>query len=71
MRTEVAWRFVIFVPGISGGVKVSVWQEGEAWMREGRRRERIGRVDSMGDGMIVLRVLSPSVLLSSTYSPSK
>ena len=70
MRTEVAWRFVIFVPGISGGVKVSVWQEGEAWMREGRR-ERIGRVDSMGDGMIVLRVLNPSVLLSSTYSPSK
>jgi hypothetical protein len=39
-------------------------------MREGRR-ERISRVDSMGDGMIVSRVLNPSVLLSSAYSPSQ
>jgi hypothetical protein len=44
----------IFAPGILGGVKASGWQEEEAWMREGRRRrERMGRDDSMGEGMVV------------------
>jgi hypothetical protein len=35
-------------------VKVEVSQEGEAWMREGRRRERMGRVESVREGIVVL-----------------
>lgn len=47
---------VIFVPGCLGGVKVSVRQEGEAWVKEGRR-ERMGRMERVGGGIVVLRVL--------------
>jgi hypothetical protein len=52
----VVWRLVIFAPGIWGGVKVSGRQEGEAWIRNGRR-ERMGRVKSVREGIVVLGVL--------------
>ena len=68
MRIDVAWRVVIFAPGILGGLMASGWQEGEAWMREGRR-ERMGRVDNFREDIVVSRVLNPSVLLSSVCLP--
>lgn len=62
---------VIFVPRISGGVKVSVRQEGEAWMREGRR-ERIGSVrDCMMVLSVFLSIFSSSESLSSEQAQKK